>query len=980
MAGRVGGRLPAISSHTPCIHGPSKLQLHAAANSCTMTAVSPYAPPRRQASVLSTPGNHDAHFVRRSSSIGPRGAITSLSMLWFLIKYWRRVISTRIGNVSYIYIGDKVIEVGQFGTLGRIITSIIGLAREISVRSIGAANIILMGAPTLDHCGAKFTRDDDSFEPVNGNQCMNNHQIENTVPIVYDDIDVDTIKSDIKNIQRVLIFWFGHASPDEAQKDLWMIATSSVERLSQVDADISQKFRSLIVSLSSSFMENDNRNTLTRWTENIELFGWQGKIAAIVALDQMSRHIHRHDKNHTGNFQPLPKQQQLDSIAYKIANKLRIQHKNELSTGMIPLPMQIFGIMPLRHASTIQDLNIVQEYIDTSSELYSEMERMIRRFRKATNRRMAILQDEARREGKLDMTQNGDSNKHNENSTNQQFDDEQILECYPFKADMSSAGDHVVVKTMIAFLSKMEILRISDAKAPGTRKPACNKPASSPLLHNGASSSTNQGPDKVPTVIVSLSGGVDSMVIASALAYLRDTEARRLNAHPENILRIVAIHIDYGNRPESGSEAHFVGRYCREIGAEFVCRRIDEVTRGVTARDDYERIAREIRFDLYRRCCAEACQTTLEGEDVAESRIGIMLGHHRGDLRENVISNAHKGCGPLDLSGMTEASRNDGVTLFRPLLPLEKSHIFDYSHTYGVPYFKDTTPHWSTRGKLRNRLIPLLEEIYGEGSMDNLSSLATESDEAKALVQEAIMSPFLKQVTRYPMGISFSTSPWKESSLFFWKFILRQLMHSAGLGMFSDKSVESFLDRVRAISVREGWLQCRKDYAVYLRKDGQVFVFYPKCFPFGNGQGKDQFNQNDAFRGYGLDRSIIVGPWTITSEIIDAREEEAHSMVTTKAFSSMDHLMGGDIQYYLNVPIISGTEPCPLVRVAGFTKPTRPAAWKGLDLKVESTLPLLGVDQSAMANIDCSDIQNDKTSFALVRVSLVLNPQETNKA
>jgi tRNA(Ile)-lysidine synthetase-like protein len=900
-------------------------------------------------------------------------------MLWFLIKYWKRVISTRIGNVSGNGIGDNVIDGAQCGTVGRIITSIIGLAREVSVRSIGAANIILMGAPTLDHCGAKFTREDDSFGPVVGNQCAIDQRFENIIPIEEDDIGVDMIKSDIKNIKQVLNFWFGHASPDEAQKDLWMIATSSVERLSQVDAEISHKFRSLIDSLSSSSMKNDNRNTLTRWTENIELFGWQGKIAAIVALDQMSRHIHRHDKNHEGKFQPLPNQQQLDSVAYKIAHKLRVQHKNELSTGMIPLPMQIFGIMPLRHASTIEDLNIVQEDIEASSELYSEMDRMIRRFRKATNRRMAILQDEARREGMLDLANNGDSNKHDENGTKQQFDDEQILECYPFKADMSSAGNHVVVKIMIAFLSKMGILHISDAKAP-TRKPACNKPASSPLLHNGASASTNQGPVKVPTVIVSLSGGVDSMVIASALAYLRDTEARRQNAQPESILRIVAIHIDYGNRPESGSEAHFVGRYCSEIGAEFVCRRIDEVTRGITARDDYERRAREIRFDLYRRCCAEACQTAQEGEEVNESRIGIMLGHHRGDLRENVISNAHKGCGPIDLSGMTEASRNDGVTLFRPLLPLEKSHIFDYSHTYGVPYFKDTTPHWSTRGKLRNRLIPLLEEIYGEGSMDNLSSLATESDEAKALVQEAIMSPFLKQVTRYPMGISFSTSPWKESSLFFWKFILRQLMHSAGLGMFSDKSVESFLDRVRAISVREGWLQCRKDYAVYLRKDGQVFVFYPKCFPFGNGQGKDQFNQNVTFRGYGLDRSMTVGPWTITSDIIHAQEEDAHSMVTTKAFSSMDHLMSGDIQYYLNVPIISGTELCPLVRVAGFTKPTRPIAWKGLDLKVESTLPLLGVDQYAMANIDCSNIQNDKTSFALVRVSLVLNPQETNKA
>jgi tRNA(Ile)-lysidine synthase TilS/MesJ len=69
-----------------------------------------------------------------------------------------------------------------------------------------------------------------------------------------------------------------------------------------------------------------------------------------------------------------------------------------------------------------------------------------------------------------------------------------------------------------------------------------------------------------------------------------------------------------------------------------------------------------------------------------------MLGHHRGDLRENVLSNAHKGCGPLELSGMTAVSKNDGVAIYRPLLPLEKASIFDYAHKFGVPYFKGKLP------------------------------------------------------------------------------------------------------------------------------------------------------------------------------------------------------------------------------------------------------------------------------------------------
>lgn len=51
-----------------------------------------------------------------------------------------------------------------------------------------------------------------------------------------------------------------------------------------------------------------------------------------------------------------------------------------------------------------------------------------------------------------------------------------------------------------------------------------------------------------------------------------------------------AVHIDYGNRPESSVEADFVGRYCKSLDIKFRCRKIDEVTRGVTSRDDYGKL------------------------------------------------------------------------------------------------------------------------------------------------------------------------------------------------------------------------------------------------------------------------------------------------------------------------------------------------------------------------------------------------------
>ncbi|KAL9185409.1 hypothetical protein ACHAXT_003186 [Thalassiosira profunda] len=958
-----------------------------------MAATSPYAPLRRQSSLLSNASAGGGRALRRSSSASVVVA-NAAPLAWIFLRFWARTsgddgggapsmravlaamadavqsaltVKDEDGRGSPRGSSDAVSRhnfrgisailrwiyniVGSDRTkMGRVVSICVGFAREILLRSIGAASVVLTGAPALGICNPASNVEGSPSSDREAQLVMNGFSEDKTRSSeVKGDIDAMTIRRERQQIEQVLRYWFGQASPDGAQKGLWMIASSSVELLHQVDSDIADQFGALVADLVSG--------KLQLWTDNVDVFGWQGKLAAIIALDQMSRHIHRWEENNPQKVvEPLPKQETLDRLAYDVSKRLQQEHCKELSTGMIPVPMRVFGIMPLRHASTVQDLGVVQQDVESAAALHEEMDRMIRRFRKATNRRMAALQDDARRKGKLGSSGNDPDDRSG--VEDEQWTDEMILECFPFEADMSKARDHVVVKTIAAFLGKMNILPMTDARCKTARKTA-------PYVESNATTSSSH----VPTAIVSLSGGVDSMVIASALAYLRDAEASRRNVCPESVLRLVAIHIDYANRPESGAEAAYVGKYCQELGAAFVCRRIDEVTRGVTARDDYERKAREIRFSLYRQCCDEASNGTGEGG------VGIMLGHHRGDLRENVISNAHKGCGPLDLSGMTAVSTNDGVQLFRPLLSLEKSAIYDYSHAFGVPYFKDTTPHWSTRGKLRNRLVPLLEEIYGEGSMEHLSCLAEESDDARALVEQSVMGPLMERVKRYPMGIAFETAPWKDVGLFFWKIALRQLLHSAGLGMFSDKSVESFLDRIRATKLREGWLQCRKDYAVFLQSDGRVFIFYPSTFPFGNGQNKDRYDNNQTFLGYGSDSSLQVGPWTITSEIAPtASEEEANSLLQTKALHNMEELMAGDVQYFLKVPLGGESSlPCPLIRVRGFTKPTRPAAWKGFDLKVESTLPLLGVDQSEPENASSNSLQEFGKTWTVAKVRLLLD-------
>lgn len=588
----------------------------------------------------------------------------------------------------------------------------------------------------------------------------------------------------LRNIKSVLRYWFGQYTPDVAQKKLWMISSSSTTWRETVDAEIAERFVSIARDLF-------NNKVWREWVSPV--YGYEGKLAVIIVLDQFSRHIRR------VSSEAMHPQEELDSVAYRVAKLFCSQHEDAIRNGMIPVPMCIFALMPYRHQKTIDTQQFVQKSIDDMASREHQMESMIGRFRKATNRRMALLQDERRRTGSASAEQGA-------MATATKTAEEDILEVFPFEADMGPAMEHTVCKTIVSFLQERGI-----------------RPHKS-----SNSSSNNKDDDDNSTdcpVIVSLSGGVDSMVIASVLSYLRKDHAYRIS--------ITAIHIDYANRPESVLEARYVEKYCKELGISFVCRRIDEITRGVTARDDYEREARSIRYGTYREVVQRACDSG------NQNPVGVMLGHHKGDLRENVLSNAHKGCGPLDLSGMTSVSRNDGVTVFRPLLPLEKTEIFDFAHKFGVPYFKDTTPHWSTRGKLRNKLLPLLQEVYGDGCMENLSSLAKESDDARGLLFETVLNPFLNQIERTAMGIMFHTTTWKDQPLLFWKLVLREALHSASLGMFSDKSVKSFLERVQVETVKSGWLQCKRDYAVYLREDGKVFVLNPQCFPF---RKSDQFS------------------------------------------------------------------------------------------------------------------------------------------
>eukprot|EP01125_Pyxidicula_operculata_P013369 TRINITY_DN442_c0_g5_i3.p1 TRINITY_DN442_c0_g5~~TRINITY_DN442_c0_g5_i3.p1 ORF type:complete len:617 (-),score=190.29 TRINITY_DN442_c0_g5_i3:126-1976(-) len=412
----------------------------------------------------------------------------------------------------------------------------------------------------------------------------------------------------------------------------------------------------------------------------------------------------------------------------------------------------------------------------------------------------------------------------------------EILEHYPFDADESDIMRHKLVRCMNDFLRE------------------------------------RWNPSQ-KCAVVSLSGGVDSMCILKCLTLLQ----------PIYKYTVVAIHIDYGNRQESGLEADFVENWCKKNKVEFRKRIITEVTRGITDRDLYEKESRRIRFEFYQQVLNEF------GTDT-----GISLGHHKGDEQENIITNIMKGRESiLNLSGMAPEGIISGVRVWRPFLTYTKDVIFKFAHKYGIPYFLDTTPKWSNRGKLRNELQPMLKDIFGAGYLKNLTALGQDSNELQELTYTSIFRPFWDSIQRSNVGVWLNIDQHREKPKLFWKETMRYLFHSMGTSTVRDKSMIHFMKRAPTREEEVVWISLKKENPSLLYKEYLV-VFRQTYFP-----DTPYFINNTKISPDGTKYSF--GKWNVTCKKVPRSEYKFVEL-------SIWDILSGKFTYYLkNSPSTSSS-------------------------------------------------------------------------
>ena len=216
-------------------------------------------------------------------------------------------------------------------------------------------------------------------------------------------------------------------------------------------------------------------------------------------------------------------------------------------------------------------------------------------------------------------------------------------------------------------------------------------------------------------VIVAVSGGADSLLLAHCLAL----EGK------QHALRITAVIVDHQLQVNSSNIANATKNKLLAMGIS----NVDVVSVQVIKKDGLEADARSARY-----AALNSCAQTLDAR-------AIFLGHNQDDLAESVLLGLTQGSGTKSLAGMATHS---GLYI-RPFLAITREEVVNACVEVGIEYWSD--PHNEderfTRVKIRTQILPLMESLIGPGIKEALARSARifrEDSDALDLLSEEIFT------------------------------------------------------------------------------------------------------------------------------------------------------------------------------------------------------------------------------------------------
>lgn len=218
-----------------------------------------------------------------------------------------------------------------------------------------------------------------------------------------------------------------------------------------------------------------------------------------------------------------------------------------------------------------------------------------------------------------------------------------------------------------------------------------------------------QAPDG--PLLLALSGGLDSSLLLHLLV-------RAGLGH-----RLSVVHVDHQLHIDSPDWSQFCQSLAEQNGIAFSLQQVNvNVSEGVEAG------ARDARYGVLLPLAARQGAT-------------LITAHHRSDQAETLLLRLLRGAGVQGLSAMRPLAQRDGVSIWRPMLCLDRETLSQWAHAEQIAWRDDPSnqDEGLRRNFLRHRVMPLLRQTW-PGADTTLARAADHMSEAAGLLEEIASS------------------------------------------------------------------------------------------------------------------------------------------------------------------------------------------------------------------------------------------------
>jgi len=272
--------------------------------------------------------------------------------------------------------------------------------------------------------------------------------------------------------------------------------------------------------------------------------------------------------------------------------------------------------------------------------------------------------------------------------------------------------------------------------------------------------------NKPARYVIALSGGLDSTVLANALADTRERHGKAL----------LAVHVDHGLHPDSGAWTGHCRQLARALGIEFVAESVaverdGRGLEGAARAARYAALARHVRAGDW-----------------------LLSAHHRDDQAETLLLNLMRGSGPAGLAGIGGLYRFAAGWLARPLIDVSREALAAYAAQRGIAWLDDPSNRDQRfdRNYLRHEIVPRLERRWpGAGArLARSARLASEAAELLEQLADLDLASLGERPDRIDVAGLAALAPARQRN------VLRRAIRRAGLPPPPTAQLDAVLDTV----------------------------------------------------------------------------------------------------------------------------------------------------------------------------------------